>query len=256
MARHILTALALLSLASFAGAAPPDRPSDQAMLSQLLRGLLLKNLPDPLLESAHDWGRRADITTGWKIEKQGAFRWKAIPQTVTRNDGHWQKVRVQALEPDKTLDVVISNIRTPEPGKTHFDAVVKLKSQLTYEHQLYKAGARLYAGETRATCNSELKLVIEVTNRFDLQPGALLPNLAFRIHVISADLTYSDLVCEHTLGLGGDAAKLLGQAVHELIKKVKPNLESDLLAKANAAIVKAADTKEVKVELGKLLGAK
>jgi len=37
---------------------------------------------------------------------------------------------------------------------------------------------------------------------------------------------------------------------------VKPNLESDLLAKANAAIVKAADTKEVKVELGKLLGAK
>ncbi len=37
------------------------------------------------------------------------------------------------------------------------------------------------------------------------------------------------------------------------MKKFKPDLERDLLAKANAAIVKAADTKEVRVSLGGLL---
>ena len=61
---------------------------------------------------------------------------------------------------------------------------------------------------------------------------------------------------EHTAGIGGDAAKALGEAVVHTVKQVKPQLERDLLAKANAAIVKAGDTKEIRVALGKLLEGK
>ena len=44
----------------------------------------------------------------------------------------------------------------------------------------------------------------------------------------------------------------VGDLVIDLVKKVKPDLERQLLEKGNAAIVKAAGTKEIKLELDKL----
>ena len=44
-----------------------------------------------------------------------------------------------------------------------------------------------------------------------------------------------------------------GELVLETVKQARPDLERDLLNKANAAIVKAADTKEVRVSLDALL---
>ena len=71
--------------------------------------------------------------------------------------------------------------------------------------------------------------------------------------VNEAQLFYENLVIEHTAGLGGDAAKILGELAVDTVKKARPELERDLLNKANAAIVKAADTKEVRVSLDSLL---
>jgi hypothetical protein len=57
----------------------------------------------------------------------------------------------------------------------------------------------------------------------------------------------------HLPGLGGDAAKVLGEAVLGTIKQVHPSMERRLLEKANAAIVKAGDTKEVRISFKALL---
>ena len=61
---------------------------------------------------------------------------------------------------------------------------------------------------------------------------------------------------EHTAGVGGELAEVLGNAAHDTIKLIRPNLEKDLLAKANKAVIKAGDTKEIKLGLGKLLDGK
>ena len=39
----------------------------------------------------------------------------------------------------------------------------------------------------------------------------------------------------------------------DTVRRVKPELERDLLAQANAAVVKAADTKEVRLSVESLL---
>ena len=77
-----------------------------------------------------------------------------------------------------------------------------------------------------------------------------------RMRVKEAKLNYYDLTVEHTAGVGGDLAKTFGDVFHEAVKTLKPSLEQKLLSKANAAIVKAADTKEVRLGLGKLFGGK
>jgi hypothetical protein len=52
--------------------------------------------------------------------------------------------------------------------------------------------------------------------------------------------------------VGGETAKLLGDAAVDALRTFKPSLERNLVARANAAIVRAADTKEVRVNLANL----
>src|SRR5262249_53444348 len=104
-----------------------------------------------------------------------------------------------------------------------------------------------------ARCRAALVLKCEVANRLESKPGSLLPDVVFRLRATEAQLFYDNLVVEHTAGVGGDAARLLGDAVIDTVKRVKPDLERDLLAKANAAIVKGADTKDVRVSFDAIL---
>ena len=77
-----------------------------------------------------------------------------------------------------------------------------------------------------------------------------------RLHVLSSSFGYDDVVVEHTAGVGGDAAKVLGELMLGIVKQAKPSLERKLIEKANAAVVKAGDTKEVRVSLADWLNGK
>lgn len=237
-------------------AAEPVTVANTALLSSTLRDMLLKNLPDPIIEAPHNWGTQREVNIGIRWERKGAIRFRPSVMRDVKNDGHWQKVKLHAIDPTNTLSLKISNIRTEQVGQTLFDAAIGMDVRMIYEQQLWKMGKRAYAGETRAKANTLLQLTCELTEKFETPPGGLLPDVKLRIRVTSAALSYDNLVCEHTLGVGGDAAKLLGKACHEVIKKVKPDLETNLLTKANEAIIKAGDTKEVKIELSKLLQRK
>jgi hypothetical protein len=225
-------------------------------LSDTFQKLLLANLPDPLVQSNHHWGEQKEVAIGVRWERKGVIRYRPEVMKDVKNDGHWERVTVTAVDPEKKLKLTVANIRTPEVGKTLFDAVVQTDVRLKYEQQRWAMGKRFYSGETRATCTAAVTMVVELTSRNEFTPGSVLPTVVLRVRVTEAKLTYWDLECEHTLGMGGDAAKLLGKAVHEVMKKVKPDMEKGLLEKANAAVVKAADTKEVKVELSNLLSGK
>jgi hypothetical protein len=232
-----------------------ESSAETKLLAETFYQLLQKNLPDPIVESKNGWGDQKEVTIGLKWERKGVIRFRPELMRDVKNDGHWQKVTVAAIDPDRTLTLKLWNVRTQE-GKTTFDATVGLDVRTTYEQQMWAGGKRVYSGETRCKCRAELKLAVELTSKLTTKPGQLLPELSLRVRVTQAELSYDDLVCEHTLGVGGEAAKLMGKAAIEFIKKVKPDLEKELLAKANAAVVKAADTKEVRVEFDKLLMGK
>ena len=70
--------------------------------------------------------------------------------------------------------------------------------------------------------------------------------------VAKADLGYDNLKFDHVAGVGGEAAQLIGEAAHSMLKQWRPSIERDLLAKANAAIEKAGEHKEVRLSLAKL----
>lgn len=235
-----------------AAAPSAPEPTDTEALAKSLRELLLKNLPDPLVESKQHWGDQKDGVVGVKFHKDGAaLRTESVRGKL--NHGHWRKVAVRAANPEQSLAVGIKDAAFPEPGKTTFTAMLGLDCDLKFEQQVWRNGVRLYSGETRGRCRAALALKCEVTTRTEKKPDSLIPDVVFRVRVTDAQLFYDNLVVEHTAGVGGDAARLLGDALIHAVKQAKPELERDLLAKANAAIVKAADTKEVRVSLAAVL---
>ena len=76
----------------------------------------------------------------------------------------------------------------------------------------------------------------------------------FRLRVTRAEVGFDNLVVEHVAGVGGDAAQVLGDAARACLHQWRPSLEKRLLDKAAAAIVKAGDTREVRLSLSKLMG--
>lgn len=229
-------------------AAPADKPdpAEVKALETTLRDLLAKNAPDPLVQSNAGWGKQEWGRVGPRL--------RLDPETGMRNDGTWRRTSVRIPNP-ATIAVGITEAAYPEPGKTTFTAMIGADCAIKFEQQLWRNGRRLYSGETRGRCRAAVLLKCEASTRTEKKPGGFLalPDVVFRVKVTEAQLFYQDLVVEHTAGVGGDAAKLLGGAVVDLVKQAKPELERDLLDKANAAIVKAADTKEMRLSLGGLL---
>jgi hypothetical protein len=127
-----------------------------------------------------------------------------------------------------------------------------LNVRVYHEQQVWTAGVRLYSGSAQARLRAGLVLNCELTTRTE-NGTKLLPDLVCRLRVVQAKVYYDNLVVEHIAGVGGDAARLLGQAVQRNVGHLQPSLERRLLERAEAAILKAGDTKEVRIGLGRLL---
>jgi hypothetical protein len=209
-----------------------------AAVAGSLRSFLVAALPDPLYDDARHWG----------LQKPG-------PRGKRRNEGRWWKARVNAVNPADTLVVDLRDLRRAEPGRTTFTLFLSFDARVQLDRQTWRSGLRLYSGSTRARLRAKLTLRCEAVMK--VVPGAsLLPDAVFRLRVLESDFRYDNLVVEHTAGVGGEAAKVLGDALHRGLSRWKPSLERDLLARANAAVAKAADTKEVRLSLSNLLGGK
>ena len=174
---------------------------------------------------------------------------------TSQNDGHWQKIRISIRDPGRNLQFQLSEPKAIDAERQTFSAYVSFIAGLEYEQQLWEAGIRLYSGSTRARVRVTALLDVENTLRWDTDKS-LIPDLIIRLKVTKATVRTSDLVVEHTAGVGGTAAKLLGEAIEGLVKEAQPGLQRKLQERMEAALVKAGDTREVRIGLGSVFGPK
>lgn len=222
-------------------------PSVQALAANL-RELLIQELPDPLFEEQKNWGHTASVANGLKLRGKGL---QIHPEVMReeKNHGTWRKIRVSAVDLPKTLTFDIRDVRKFDEGRTQFKVAISLEARMDGTQQNWSNGIKLYDGSLRARFRVKLGLVCEMTTRIEPK-GWLVPDIVFRMRVTEARADYDHFVTEHIAGLGGDAAKVLGEALQKILR---PALEKKLLSKASNAIVKAADTKEVRLSLGSLV---
>ncbi len=223
-------------------------------LTKVLRELLKKNLPDPVTKSNHNWGHQKAVTT--TVLHRDGFRFWTEQVQEMKNDGTWRRAEIRIPDQDK-IAVAVTELTHPEDGKMFVTvSAVAERVDLHFEQQIWTNGLRLYGGETRGHCKGALTLKAEVITKTEFKPGSFFPNISLKLQVTKAEVFYEKLVVDHTAGLNGEAAKAIGDLTIQIVKAIKPNLEKDLLEKADAAIVKAAQKKELTLTLDKLMASK
>jgi hypothetical protein len=247
--------------ASPAAATPPavdparvlggDNPAE---VSQAVRAILEGFLPTPLYEDHKHWGHQKEIYRGVKWIGEGADAHAELQKSL-KNDGLWWRVKVTAPDLAKSLVFEIHDVQRPEAGKMTFTAFVAFNTSIEYERQRWDNGHRLFSTSIRGRSRVSLAVQCEAVTRVE-DSGKLLPDTVFRLRVTKSDVHFEDIVFEHVAGVGGDAAKLIGQTALANIHLWRPALEHRLIERANAAIVKAGDTKEVRIGIGKLFQRK
>jgi hypothetical protein len=229
------------------------KPEEVAAIAKLMREMVLQKMPDPLVKSKNGWGKQKEYAVG-RVMLRDPKKLPDAPREMV-NDGLWRRFTVTARDPAETLAVSIPELTRPEENKLLITIDAAMDINFRMEQQLWKRGLQLYSGETRGHCKGAVQLKATVAHTLEFKPGSLLPDVVLKITVTDAKLFYEKLVIDHTAGLDGEDAKRVGEIVVDLVKSAKPDLEKQLLEKANAAILKAAGTKEVKVKLDKLMSA-
>jgi hypothetical protein len=245
----ILTILLACPAAHFAQS-PAKSVDPYDALAKALKPILVDAMPKTLYEKTDNWDHQVMVPVGLK--------WRGIRPQVTkslRNHGEWKKLLVSAQDLPRTMDLKIYDVKTIDAEKQTFKVFLTFQMGVEYEQQNWESGARLWSGSVRARCQLKLDMDCENTLRVEIGKD-LLPDFILRLRVIGAKVQYDKLVVEHINGIGGDAAKLVGDAAHRCMKQWRPSIERDLLAKASAAIVKAADTREIRFGFGGLLKSK
>ena len=267
--RVLLTVVVVAALANAAGAVDlpiaQKRPKFADIASILagtstdalagsLRGYLANNVTPTLYESYRGWGHTKEVVRGLKWSGQGL---NVHPEVLRspKNDGTWKHIRVTADNLPNTLILDIRNVQWAEPGRTTFDVFLAFDARLDYEEQKWDDGKRIFGMDIRARFRAKVMLSCELTTKLETS-SIILPDAVFRLRVVQSNLQYDNVVVEHAAGLGGELAKLMGDAALGVLHRWHPSLEHDLCERANQAIVKAGDTKEVHVGLARLLMGK
>jgi hypothetical protein len=223
-------------------------------LAGALRQLLVDALPDPLYEASPGWGNTRMVAHAVAWRGQGIRVHPEIVKTP-RNDGVWRKVRVRANNLKDTLVFDIRDPLNPETGRTTFILFLSFDARVHYEQQNWDKGVRVYSGSVKARMRVKLTLYCEATTRVE-KNGTFLPDTVFRLRVARSDLKYDNLVVEHIAAIGGGAARLLGDAAHTAVNRWRPSVERNLVQRVNDAIVRAGDTREIRIGLGSLFKKK
>jgi hypothetical protein len=242
--------VALVGVVAGAPAQPPIIPgSTKDQLAGDLRGLLLKNLPNPLYEASPNWGHQAEAK---RFLLRGRVRDLDVEMNhEPRNDGVWRKIRVEAVNPAESLVFDLRQVAKTGDGRLTFQVFTALDIKFDLHQQRWFSGVKLLDAEARGRARVRITVDCEATSR--IEAPNLLPELVFELKVTKADLGYDNLKLDHIAGIGGEAAQMIGDAAHSLLNQWRPSIERDLLAKANAAIVKAGEHKEVRLSLAKLI---
>lgn len=219
-------------------------PEKVASFQRALQSAAFTALPTPLYEGSDHWGDTKKSINGMKWTAS-----KPELQYADKNQGTWRKYKVTLDQPHNDhLRLSLNNMH--QAGNNTLSFLIKIEADVEFDvqQQNWQSGVKLFDGTVRGRATAKVSISCE--SKLSVEPGAsILPVLKYRLRVVEAKAGYENLVFTHVPGLGGSAAKALGNWTVDAIQQLKPSLERKLVEKLTQKIVKAADTKEIQLSL-------
>lgn len=218
-------------------------PERVASFQRALEKTVYTALPTPLYEGSDHWGDTRKSVNGMK--------WSGKPelQYADKNHGTWRKYRVTLDQPAQDhLKLQLNNVQNIGNNSLRFQIKIDADVEFDIHQQNWQAGIKLFDGTVRG--RSSVKLALTCTSKLSIEPGLnVLPVIKYRLQVVDAKASYDHLVFTHVPGLGGSAAKVVGNWTVDAVQQMKPSLEKKFIEKLTTKLKNAADTKEIQVSL-------
>src|SRR5579883_1400589 len=132
-------------------------PEEAVAIAKLMREMALQHMPAPLVKANDGWGKQKEYAVGRVMLRKPNRVSPELPRAMF-NDGLGRRFTVSAREPDKTLDIGITELVRPEADKMLDTINVAMDINFRMEQQLWKRGLELYSGETRGHCKTAVQL--------------------------------------------------------------------------------------------------
>jgi hypothetical protein len=235
--------LTLIALVLLAGAATIPEPrcapaaSEPSVSADVVSAVAARLIADAIpreYERSKDWGRTKRITTG--LRSSGNFFEFDIHRRKTEvNHGVWKKYRITLVEPDKNLDVQITNLRSIEPNRFALTLSVAARVHGWVRAKVYDRGIHLIALEAEADTNVQLTVDAEFAIE-SVPTSTYLPGIAVRPHVKAARVKLKDFRLNRISDLRGSLAHELGDGLRHVLEDELTGPK--LVAKLNRSIEK------------------
>lgn len=216
--------------------AAEEKPAP-GVLNSLLTALVIEIVP-PEYEDRRKWGMQKKVWDGLKWSGSG-LDVKVRKREKKVNDGSWKYYRITLVEPEKNLEVTISDFRKAENGRAAFDAVVKAKLHCFARLSQWESGIQLASFSVDADARAELRIQCELGIRID--SATLPPSVVLEPEVTGADLHLAKFKLQSISKLDGPLVHELGESLEDRVAKELEERSDKLVAKLNRSIAKNKD---------------
>lgn len=231
------------SLRAQAPALLPADSDDIASLVQrgsareLLRQLVIDAVPQRY-ENNKRWGQTKAVWDGVDVSFY-RLRLKTKRKWREANHGTWKRYEARLIDPQRTFDVRVDNIRPTESDRIAFDIHVDARLGTFGRLSEWQRGVQLYSFGVDADATVRLAMTCEARLRLDFKH--LVPDVVVEPEITAANLQLVDFDLKRISDLRGPGVRELGDSLRGVLQDEIDKRSPKLVAQANRQIEKKRD---------------
>lgn len=203
-------------------------------LARLLTQLISKSIP-PVYHDDRKWNQEREVWDGVFVRLRNG-KLETREKTKTVKAGTWTRYTIRLVDPEDTLHVQFERLEITKEKGMAFAVVVEADLDLFGQLNEWARDVRLFSISAHA--DATVRLMVEGTVRLKINPLKLPPEMTLIPQVEHAHLDLVSYRVKEVSHLRGDAAKLLGKSMKNVVRERLDKENQRLAAKINRQLAK------------------
>ncbi len=207
--------------------------------SDLAREIALHVVPENYRDDRH-WGRQERVQSGVRVRtKGGQVRFESREQHV--NHGFWRRFSMTLLNPEKTFQLEIRNLRQTPERSTRFDLFIQVRGRCETQFAVWTYGVKGLNGAVESDVTVQALVDCSFGIDAEFQEQSLFPVFVVRPEFHSIRLKLTDVDTRKIGLVGGWVAEELGNGTRKAFEDLLQTQEKPLLARIRKSVEKNND---------------
>jgi hypothetical protein len=212
---------------------------DHPSWKDTLRAVLLTAVPDKYEDLKH-WNKTKEVWSGVRVQQRG-FQLRVSDRKRTVNHGAWHKYRIELVDPNQSLKLIIHEIRPVAANRFQFQVQLgaKLRCRGDFEH--WVLGVKGLNMTVISNADVEILADCELSIQPKTNGKSILPDLIMEPKVKRVQIFLRNLDVQRIGEIRGDIAEGIGDISRHDIENLIQAQEVRVQRKINEALEKQKD---------------